>query len=212
MLRFNFVSMLLIALLPNFGAAQESKQSEKTVAEISFSGQAFVTESGNQTMTIAQNLVKGYTYMSERVGIWGFAYAEKGYLSSTAGLFYDFTDYFEIGVAGGAETILEDDGLHHVYGRGAVAVFIGTDKLFIETYYENGASKEDWYEVDAMWRPSNRFGMGVLAQKGVGFGPRVLVQPLKQIPFEVFVAPYMYDQDTKKGNMLFGGQLVFRRK
>lgn len=211
MQRFCFVLMLLVASSPNLGVAQESKPTEKTVAEIGFYSQVFMTKTNNQTATISHNLVKGYTYTSERSGIWGFAYAEKWYLSSTAGLYYDFTNFLSVGLAGGAETILLDDGLHHVYGRGAVTVLVGSDKLFVETYYENGASKEGWYEVDVMWRPSNRFGAGVLAQKGVGVGPRLLIQPFSHVPFEVFMAPYMYDQDIKKSNMLFGGQFVLRR-
>ena len=203
------VVMFMLAIAPMALSGQE----EKVSSEIGFYAQGLTLKDFDGKATnVMHSLIKGYAYQTDKVGLWGFAYGEKGYASSTVGLFYDFTDYFEVGVAGGAETIRNEEGYYQVFGRGAVSMLIGTDKLFVEAYYENGASKEGWYEVDAMWRPSNRFGLGILAQKGVGTGPRVLVQPLRGVPLEIFVAPYMYNTETKQTNSMLGVQLVFKHR
>jgi len=162
---------------------------------------------GDSASVIHYDFLQGYTYLNSKSGIWGFAYHETGYFSSTAGLFYDIVPWFEIGGALGVEVMNSK-----TYFRWAGLVWTGTDKLFLEVYYENGASKESWYYANLMWRPQEQYSVGILSQRFAGTGVRVLVKPLKKIPLELWVAPLMYEHERRNLNALIGIQLVLQKR
>lgn len=153
--------------------------------------------------------IQGWTYITEKSGAWGFAYHEKDYASASLGLYYDFTPWFELGVAPGSEIIKGDDSWATLW-RLAGMIWVGRETLFLDVYYENGQSGEEWHQINAMWR-GRRAGIGIFSQTGSGTGPRALIVPLKRFPLEVWVAPRMYDHGAKRWNTLLGAQLVFQK-
>lgn len=157
--------------------------------------------------------LQGYSYLGEKAGLWGFAYGEKQYVSSVAGLFYNLFSFgesgavFEVGVAAGAE-ILSSEGQvgRTINPRLASTVFVGSDALFSEIYYENGTSREGWLRVDILWQATKHLAIGLLHQTNDGTGPRGVLS-IPQTPLRIWVSP-MFGKDQK---VLLGGEIVFRK-
>lgn len=190
---------LAALLLPASVSAQQ--------AEIGVYHQTLLARDSASTNVVNYDFVQGYAYLNSKIGVWGFAYREKGYFSSTAGLYYDILPWLEVGAAAGVEVMNSKS-----YFRWAGLLWTGTEKLFLEVYYENGTSKESWYYTNLMWRSSKHLGAGILSQRFAGTGPRVLVQPLKGVPLEVWVAPLMYEYESKSLNTLLGIQLILQKR
>ena len=185
--------------------AQAQTQEGTKVAELGLYYQALVVES---EQPVHRGFVQGYKYWSEKSGVWGFGYGEKDYFSGVLGVYYDLFAFgeesvFEIGVAAGAEK-MEDQ----LYNRFAGDLFIGSDNLYLDVYYENGASKEDWLQVNAVWQVKTHFGLGVLHQTLDGTGVRG-VFGIPKTPLKFWVGP-MFSKEGRK--LLLGIDLVGSQK
>ena len=180
-------------------------------AELGVYHQTLFTKEEGRAVTHSNQYLQGFAYLDDKTGVWGFAYRESRYVSATFGVYYDFVDWFELGAAAGLERLRGDDDRARTFGRWAGSLWLGTAETSLTLYYENGASKEYWYQLDAMWRPRRHFGAGVFAQRYAGVGPRVLVRPPK-IPLEVWIAPAMYDRESRLTNRLLGVQLLYQKE
>lgn len=160
----------------------------------------------------ANNYIDLWSYVgkSQRVGVWGFVYEESGYYSATGGLFLDLTNWFELGLGGGTE-FLPEEKLSRSRYAGFVLLFSGR-KCTLEGYYENGQSRESWYQGDFLCRPIDGLGLGVFSQRFVGTGPRILLTLTDKAPLQLWVSPFMYDFESKGSSQALGFQLVFRGK
>lgn len=206
-----FLAVLVVAA-PLAVAAQSSEVDSSTTRtrEIGLYYQSSISKGEDGTGAISHRVfVQGYSYLSEKAGVWGFTYGEKAYVSGTIGLYYDlFTigdAVFEIGVAGGAERLGEIYG-SGTYGRIAGMVFFGTDDLYLGAYYENGASKEPWTRIDVVWSPSDIVSVGGIYQTGDGIGPRLILSP-PDLPIRLWGSRTF----SKSGdsNFLLGAEIVF---
>lgn len=180
-------------------------------AQVGLYHQTLFTKEGGRRITRSSQSLQGYAYLTKKTGLWGFAYREPGYASATLGLYRDFLDWFELGLAAGAERVGRSDHRFHANGRGAATMSLGASKASISLYYENGTSREGWYQLDATWRPAKRFGAGIFGQRYVGIGPRVLVRA-PRVPLEIWVAPWMQDPESGAANRLLGAQLLYERR
>lgn len=195
--------VLLVALLvPSLAQAQE--------AEIGFYHQLVIEKGEEPTSRL---FVQGYWYFGEKVGLWGFAYGEKQYISSVAGLYYDIFNFgtdavFEVGGAVGAERFSDEkSGMYQLYPRFSGTVFVGNKTLFSEIYYENGTSRDGWLRVDTLWQVAKHVAVGVIHQTDDGTGPRVVLS-VPKTPIRLWVSP-MFGEGRK---LLLGGELVFQKK
>ena len=151
---------------------------------------------------------RGWRYVSEKVGIWGFAYGEEHYISTTAGLYYDFTSWFELALAVGIEEFTDEKDIYSRFA-GSLLLF-GESVCQTELYYENGASGKYWYLADLLCTPIEGLGFGVYSQRYAGTGPRVVLRLSSDLPLEVWAAPALYDLESRGWNHIFGAQLVLR--
>ena len=190
---------LMFTVVPRTGAAQDSR--------IGLYHQTLFPSRDSGSTSVSGNQIQGAIYGSERAGGWGFAFREPWYTSATVGPFYDVTEWLEVGVALGAESLANDAGVYSTFGRIAGMVSLGNDKLSMNLYYENGASNRDWYQIDADWRPSDWLALGVLSQTHAGTGPRVTLS-IPGTPIQAWVAPALFDRATHGSRVMIGVQLV----
>ena len=151
---------------------------------------------------------RAWRYVSERVGIWGFAYGEEHYISTTAGLYYDFTSWFELALAVGIEEFTDEKDIYSRFA-GSLLLF-GESMCPTELYYENGASEEYWYLADLLCTPIDGLGFGIYSQRYAGMGPRVMIRLLSDLPLEIWAAPAVYDFESRDWNFILGAQIVLR--
>ncbi len=203
-----FLTLVALVATPSISFAQ--------VAELRLGEQVvFTRDSGGVRQRIPQTTLDGFVYFSESAGAWGFCYGEKYYGSCTAGLFLDFTSWFEVAVAGGAERFRGDDGRNQTMGRYALsALFFGESICPLELYYENGASGEYWHQGSIMCEPARGLSFGIIEQRQVGIGPALKLRPIRAIPIEVWGAR-VYDPELPpqfRWNWTAGIRLVFQRE
>lgn len=152
---------------------------------------------------------QGYKALTERLGVWGFAAGEQGYFSTVLGGYYDLVpSRLNVGIAGGFERF-SSEGNWKSFGRVASSVWLGSERAYIELYFENGASRDWWYQLDAMWRFREWLGLGVLGQRYVGIGPRILFA-IPGIPIELWAAPAVYERGESRPNRVIGAQVFYR--
>ena len=145
---------------------------------------------------------------SERLGVWGFGYKERGSYSLVGGLYYGFTDDFELSLGAG----IEKYEMEMERGdRFAGSLLLWSEKTCSLTlYYERGRTTEDhWYQGDLFCEPVDGFGVGIFSQRFAGTGPRLLIGITDKLPLEVWVAPFMYDFESKRSGQMLGVRLVF---
>ncbi len=179
--------------------------------ELSFQHQRLSTqtESGRDTL-YTNNQLNGWVSVGERWGLWGFVYHERDYVSGVLGVFFDFTNWFELGLAAGAERVGTEETLPRVAGS---LLLFGDAPCTLEGYYETGEDKEsDWYSADLLCKPVQGFSFGIYSQTGMGTGPRFLMRLFKQVPLEVWWSPFMVDNEAKSSNSAVGIQMVLRGK
>lgn len=156
------------------------------------------------------NYLQAFLYAGERIGGWGNAYRQADYLSAAIGPFYDVTDWCELGVALGFESVERADGRAALFGRIATILWLGVSKVSFMLYVENGTSHELWYQAEANWRLRKSISLGVLAQSNAGIGPRIVIHvPLLWL--EVWATPMLYNQAGREVNAMAGASLVYSR-
>jgi hypothetical protein len=195
------ILLLACGALTRIGSAQESR--------IGLYHQTlFVTRDSGSTSE-SGNYIGASIYAGEKVGGWGFAYREPWYGAASIGPFWDVTDWLEVGVAFGVESLANDLGVYSEFGRVASMMWLGNEKVSLNLYYEGGASRRDWYQVDAEWRPATWLGLGILSQTRSGTGPRVTVR-IPHTPIEAWVAPALFDASAHGASTAIGVQLIHR--
>jgi hypothetical protein len=176
-------------------------------------GSQFLVEEGQTTPRFT---LDAYSYFSEKMGVWGYGYAEKGYASAVVGPFLDIATFgedgvFEVGIGAGGEVFTEEEGEEcecQSYSRFAGFVFVGNETLWSEVHYENGASKESWLRANVLWQTNDWIALGATHQTGDGTGPKVVLSAPK-FPVRLWAAPMFGEEENK---FLFGLDLVFQKK
>lgn len=180
-------------------------------SEVGVYHQSLFTWRDHQRSIESGNYIQAFIYAAKRAGGWGFAYREAGYLSATVGPFYDITDWIEIGIGFGAEALKEEGGSSALFARIASILWVGNDKASVTLYYENGTSKQGWYQLDASWHPAEWWAIGVLSQSNAGTGPRISVR-IPGLPVDVWATPALYDLSRHRVNSMVGAQFVYSWK
>lgn len=198
--------LIVVILSPRLVGAQET--SEANTYEVGIYHQSLF-DGGDITPRL---LLDGYVYLTERSGVWGFAYGEKQYVSSVVGLFYDLFQFgqdsvFELGLAVGAETYPSEFGSYHFHPRVAGMIYVGNENLSTSLYYEDwsGSESESWLRAEANWQATERFAFGLIHQTGDGTGPRVRYS-IPNSPVRLWLAPMWGEGDRK---VLLGLEAVF---
>ena len=182
-------------------------------AEIGAYHQSRFTKQGGKSTVLSYDYLQGDAYLTETVGIWGFLYHESNYFSGVAGLSVDLSDWLTVGLGAGPERMRDSlTRKTRTNSRWAVTAWLGSDQFHVEGNYEGGGSRQSWYQMDAMWQPTLRLGLGVLWQDSAGVGPRVVVRPFKDVPLELWAAPVMYDFASSHSNAMAGVQFVLRKQ
>ena len=178
-------------------------------AEIGLYRQEFVRSTDSGRTTTPFTYLQGFAYSGARTGVWGFAYTEPGYASLSLGPFFDISSHGDVGIGLGSETVRGDDGLWKAYGRVAVNSVFTFGRFSFDGYYEDGASRSPWYRVDIAVRATRNLSLSAFAQTPAGKGGRVVVNTSRD-NFRMWVAP-LYQNDTKRWNLLVGAEIIFRK-
>ncbi|MEK7194574.1 MAG: hypothetical protein AAB660_02715 [Patescibacteria group bacterium] len=200
----------LFRFLPPLGPAivmmMMAKSASAQTAEIGLFHRYLQRGDSSRTIT-TQDYLKGFGYLGSRCGVWGFGYHESGYSSGTIGPFCDIIGTFGIGVAGGAERLGDT---RQTFGRYAVDVYIGDpEQCSLEVYYENGPSREYWYEVNGLCHAGRYVSLGVLSQRFAGTGLQAALR-LGKTPLEIFGAGF-YVEGQSRPNLMAGVQFVLQK-
>lgn len=156
--------------------------------------------------------VEGYVYLAENMGVWGFAYGEKQYVSSVLGLFAEVLEFgeesiVEGGLAFGAETYPDDGGAYNLHPRVAGTLFVGSESLHVMSYYETWSGDADsWLRAEANWKLGENFTIGGFHQTGDGVGPRVMYS-FSDSPVRIWIAPMVHHGE---GKLLLALEIIFQ--
>ncbi len=165
---------------------------------------------GNDLGSI-NNYIDTWAKVRGRTGVWGFAYSETGYSSLVGGLYYDFTNWFELGLGAGLESVSGEEKKGERYA--AFLLLFSGRTCTLEAYYERGrVVANPWHQADLLCRPVDGIALGIFSQRFVGTGPRIVLTLTDKIPLQLWLSPFMYDNETKTSSKALGVQLVFRDK
>jgi hypothetical protein len=216
-----FIAVLL-AIMPLKAYAQDSSVVSSAGIFTQFSIQK--DEDGRKVAT-PRIFFDGFQSYTEKCGGWMFGYGEKKYLELVGGGYCSlFGGFAEASLGAGWETFFtESSSGTAIFGRVAANLRLGGEKLFAEVYYERGNSQsEDWFQGELGTLRLKNFDLGLYAQKGDGFGPRLRTSvPLwsddagRSTELRLWAAP-MYDFDLAKlrkpQGLLLGGEVVVSLK
>lgn len=200
---FVFVFMLFV-LVPSVAQAQ--------TAELAVISQNSVDEEGEISPRL---ILEPYLYLTDRFGLWGYAYGEKQYASATAGPYYDFSlgkngdILLEAGIAAGVETFPDDEsGKYKIFSRYAGFVSLDYEKFSLFTYHENGSSHDSWLRIYVDYHVTEKWTIGGIHQTDDGVGPRITFTTQTRTPVRIWVASMFGDEPV----ILFGIEVLFQKK
>lgn len=185
-------------------------------AEVSITSQYFYKTAGKRyTVYDPQIYMQGWA--GDKNGMWFFGYSEPGtngssdYFSLALGPYFGLSNFAEVGFGLGVETFDTGGENWKFMGRYTGQFRLGTidtDDFYIDSYYENGPSKEPWIQSNLSIRLLDKpaIWIGAMQQSGVGTGARVKLD-LGFIPLRLWIAPVMTGKYGR--NAMFGGEIVF---
>jgi len=210
--RTGSVLLFAIVLIVCICLAIYAKPAQAQEAELALISQNVIEDDGDLSPRI---ILEPYYYLTDRLGLWGYAYGEEEYASATVGPYYDFPfvngeGLFEIGVAAGVETYPDDEsGSYKYFSRFAGFASVDYKKFSFFSYYENGTSHDGWLRVFLDYHVTEHLALGVIHQTDDGTGPRITYTTATRIPLRIWVAP-MFGEDDRV--LMFSLEILFQKK
>ena len=156
-------SLLAVLAVPLFATAFpfSSNAAESDEAKL-----PWWTEVQAQSDGMAEAVLWYEKDITSSVGFFGLATTDTSrYAATYAGPYWKPTEWLQLGVGIGREN--QPNGV-----RRALFYSIDTEKFYSFGTVENGGSGP-WYRAHAIYRLNERWGVGAMAEKDVGFGPRI---------------------------------------
>jgi hypothetical protein len=134
---------------------------------------------------------------NQKWGMWSYLLVKDSWAEGFLGGSYNVTPDCQLGLGYGYEQTAD----HH---RIAGSLFFSKDKNTVFYFGETGASGY-WYQAYYSRSLGKKFGLGVIGQKFVGYGPRLEV---KFLPVVIW-GSYCYDVESKSANGLLALRVKF---
>lgn len=148
--------LVLTALYAVVSLAAETEEAKKP----------WWTEVQAQSDGLAKTVLWYERGLTPSVGFFGLATTDTTrYAAAYAGPYWRPTEWLQLGVGIGREN--QPNAM-----RRAVFYSIDTEKFYSFGTFENGGSGP-WYRAHAIYRLNERWNIGVMMERDVGFGPRV---------------------------------------
>lgn len=202
---FRTALLLMAALSAQTCFAPLAAQEREVVGEMGFYSQTLIDEDG----VSPRFFLEGSNTLGGSLGVWGFGYGERDYISVVAGLYLDVFETenasLSIGMGGGSAFYPDETGEWGLESRYASFSEASVGRVSLSAYYENGRSGESWYQGLAEVRASEVLSIGVLTQKDDGTGPKLTIH-IQSAPATIWVAPMFSREGGQR--VLIGADLV----